>query len=899
MAVIQLLGRGNQKDEVCAAEPIRTPGTIQPHGVLLAADPLDGFRIVGASANVVGLPGAEAAALGQRLPALLGEAFAAELAERHGAEALGPATPFELTVELPAVVGMATRPYDVACHVQAGRVIVEIEPADSGDAATALVAARQLQRAIALLRETEGGLEALASTAAHAIRLLTGYERVVVYQFDEDWNGQAIAEDLVEGWGHSLLHLHFPASDIPSQARALYHVSTMRWVPARDAVPVPVVMAEGAAALDLSFARLRSLSPTHMQYHRNLGVDGTMSISIMAGRRLWGLMVCHHRAPHRTSAGQRAAAAALTDAFGLRVGPAEAAGQETARLEVQGRFSTLMAHMAQVDDMQAALTAGPVTLRNLFAVPGAAVVQGDQVTLLGSVPEITDVRRLADWLRAGPLLAGGVFATAVLPTQMPDWGANAAVASGLMAASLDGGADLLLWFRPEEPLSVTWGGNPVRDTAELGPRASFERWVEERHGTATPWAPHEVETATVLRHAIIEVINRSLRRITTLNEQLRQSQKMEAVGQLTGGLAHDFNNLLAGIMGNLELAQMRLTQGRGSELERYIGAALVATGRAASLTHRLLAFSRRQTLDPRPTDVNRLMVSMEELIRRTVGPGIAVECVGGAELWTVLCDGNQLENALLNLALNARDAMKGGGRLTIEAANTRLDDLYAVQFDVPAGQYVAVSVTDTGEGMAADTAARVFEPFFTTKPMGEGTGLGLSMVYGFTKQSGGHARISSEVGHGTTVRLYLPRHNGPATWDVPAAPDVLTMAPAGLATVLVVDDEPVLRMLVGEVLAEQGYAVLDASDAERAMAIVSSTVPIDLLLTDIGLPGAMNGRQLLDAARAARPGLKVLFMTGFAENAALSRGVLDPVTQVLTKPFGMGTLVGKVRGILG
>jgi len=201
--------------------------------------------------------------------------------------------------------------------------------------------------------------------------------------------------------------------------------------------------------------------------------------------------------------------------------------------------------------------------------------------------------------------------------------------------------------------------------------------------------------------------------------------------------------------------------------------------------------------------------------------------------------------------------------------------------------------------MTADTAARVFEPFFTTKPMGEGTGLGLSMVYGFTKQSGGHARISSEVGHGTTVRLYLPRHNGPATWDVPAAPDVLTMAPAGLATILVVDDEPVLRMLVGEVLAEQGYAVLDASDAERAMAIVSSTVPIDLLLTDIGLPGTMNGRQLLDAARAARPGLKVLFMTGFAENAALSRGVLDPVTQVLTKPFGMGTLVGKVRGILG
>ena len=889
-----MLGRESLKDQVCAAEPIRMPGTIQPHGVLLAADPLDGFRLVAASANVVALPGADPAPLRQNLSALLGEAFMADLADRHDAGELAAAAPFELTLDL-----LGSHAHDVACHAQSGRVIIEIERAEPEDGPTALVAARHLQRAIAMLRQTEGGLEALAATVVHNIRLLTGFERVLVYRFDENWNGQAIAEDRAEGWDHSLLHLHFPASDIPSQARALYHVSTIRWVPARDVAPVAVVMAEGEAGLDLSFARLRSLSPSHMQYQRNLGVDGSMSISIMAGARLWGLVVCHHRGPHRTSAGQRAAAAALTDAFGLRVGPAERAGQDVARLEMQGRFSTLMAHMAEVDDMQAALTAGPLTVRDLFAVPGAAVVQGDQVTLLGATPPMAEVLRLAAWLRDGAMAPGGVFATATLPGQVPDWDANASVASGLMAVSLDGAADLLLWFRPEEPCTVTWGGNPIRDTTELGPRASFERWVEERHGTAEPWAPHEVETATLLRHAITEVINRSLRRITALNEQLRQSQKMEAVGQLTGGLAHDFNNLLAGITGSLELAQMRLAQGRGNELGRYIGAALAATGRAASLTHRLLAFSRRQTLDPRPLDVNRLVASMEELIRRTVGPGMTVECVGAAGLWTVLCDGNQLENALLNLSLNARDAMKGGGRLTIEASNTRLDDAYAGQYDVPPGQYVAVSVSDTGEGMTADTAARVFEPFFTTKPMGQGTGLGLSMVYGFAKQSGGHARIYSEVGHGTTVRLYLPRHEGPAALDVPPAPEAPTTLPAGHATILVVDDEPVLRMLVCEVLTEQGFAVLDAADADLAMKAVSSAAPIDLLLTDIGLPGTMNGRQLLDAARVARPGLKVLFMTGFAENAALAGGVLDPVTQVLTKPFGMGTLVGKVRGMLG
>ena len=899
MAVTDSLGASSPKDLACAAEPIHTPGTIQPHGVLLAADPAQDFRLVAASLSAVALPGAGPHPLARTLPELLGGAFATALAERSRAGALLPASPWETTLTL----GLPPRTFDVTAHAHAGTVIVELEPADPGDAASALDAARHLQRAIAALRASEGGLEDLAGTAVRALRLLTGYERVLVYRFDADWNGQAIAEDRAPGWDHSLLHLHFPASDIPSQARALYHRSTMRWVADRDATPVPLVAAPGVDRIDLSFARLRSLSPTHLQYHRNLGVDGTMSISIMAGQRLWGLMVCHHRRPHRTSAGQRAAAAALTDAFALRVGPAEQAGHEADRQGEQGRFSALIAHMAQVDDLQAALTAGPVTVRDLFAVPGAAVVQGGEATLLGATPRLPDVLRLADWLRAGPLAPGpgldsGVFATTTLPAQMPGW-TEAAAASGLLAVSLAGDrADLLMWFRPEEPQTVTWGGNPVRDTAEIGPRQSFDRWVEERRGTARPWAPHELEIAKLLRHAITEVINRSLRRIAALHEQLRQSQKMEAVGQLTGGLAHDFNNLLAGITGSLELAQVRLAQGRGGELGRYLGTALAATGRAASLTHRLLAFSRRQTLDPRPTDVNKLVHGMEELIRRTMGPSITVECVGGAGLWTVLCDANQLENALLNLALNARDAMKDGGRLTIEAANTRLDDAYAGKFDVPPGHYVAVSVSDTGEGMTPDTAARVFEPFFTTKPMGQGTGLGLSMVYGFTKQSGGHARIYSEVGHGTTVRLYLPRHHGPAVSD-DAPATTPQPRPATSATVLVVDDEPVLRMLVGEVLREQGFAVLEASNGAQALAVLDTAASVDLLLTDVGLPGGMNGRQVVDAARTARPGLKVLFMTGFAENAALSGGVLDPVTQVLTKPFGMGALVGKVRGMLG
>ena len=382
-------------------------------------------------------------------------------------------------------------------------------------------------------------------------------------------------------------------------------------------------------------------------------------------------------------------------------------------------------------------------------------------------------------------------------------------------------------------------------------------------------------------------------------EALRQSQKMEAVGQLTGGIAHDFNNLLTGIVGSLELLRTRIAQGRFGQVERYVAAAQGAADRAAALTHRLLAFSRRQTLDPRPTDVNRLVTSMEELIRRTVGPAIHVETVMSGGLWPALCDANQLENALLNLSINARDAMPDGGRLTIEAVNARLDDSYARQHhEVAPGQYVAVSVTDTGTGMPPEVIARAFDPFFTTKPLGQGTGLGLSMVYGFAKQSNGYVRIYSEAGQGTTVRLYLPRSTEGENAEREGVKETATvLAPEG-GTVLVVDDEPVVRMLVGEVLRELGYGVVEANDGVRGMRAAEAMPRIDLLVTDVGLPNGMNGRQLADALRARRPGLKVLFITGYAENAVLGNGVLEPGMQVMTKPFAMDALTSKIRAMI-
>ncbi len=383
-----------------------------------------------------------------------------------------------------------------------------------------------------------------------------------------------------------------------------------------------------------------------------------------------------------------------------------------------------------------------------------------------------------------------------------------------------------------------------------------------------------------------------------LEEALRQSQKMEAVGQLTGGLAHDFNNLLTGVTGSLELLQTRIAQGRIKDVDRYINAAQGAAKRAAALTHRLLAFSRRQTLDPKPTDVNRLVGGMEELIRRTVGPAIEIEVVGAAGVWPTLVDPPQLENALLNLCINARDAMPDGGRLTIETANRWLDQRAALARELAPGQYVSLCVSDTGTGMSREVIGKAFDPFFTTKPIGMGTGLGLSMIYGFTQQSGGQVRIYSEVGQGTMVCLYLPRHLGDAD-AVELAPS-LAAAPRAREgqTVLVVDDEPTVRMLVTEVLEDLGYTAIEAADGAAGLKVLRSDARIDLLVTDVGLPGGMNGRQMADAARVARPGLTVLFITGYAENAVLSHGHLEPGMHVLTKPFAMEALASRIKDLI-
>ena len=423
---------------------------------------------------------------------------------------------------------------------------------------------------------------------------------------------------------------------------------------------------------------------------------------------------------------------------------------------------------------------------------------------------------------------------------------------------------------------------PVRDEA-----GRLAEWI----GTCTN-IDDQVQAREVLargREELEALVAARTTELTAAEETLRQAQKMEAVGQLTGGIAHDFNNMLQGVAGGLEMARRRMEEGRTEEAGRYLEASRAAVGRAAGLTRRLLAFARRQRLEPRPLEADALVAGLADLIRRTVGPAIAVDIRLGDGHGSVLCDPNELESALLNLCINARDAMPEGGRLVIGT-----EELTLARDDIPnreaaPGRYVALSVADTGTGMPPEVMERVFEPFFTTKPQGQGTGLGLSQVWGFVRQSGGLVRIESASGAGTTVRLLLPLHDIAAAAEVRDEPP--PPQPTSGATVLLVDDEAGVRRPAADRLRDLGHLVLEAQDGPEALRILARTRP-DLLVTDVGLPNGMNGRQVAEAAREQQPGLPVLFITGYAGTA------LPPGVEVIGKPFELDTLVRRVGTLL-
>ncbi|NYZ16675.1 PAS domain-containing protein [Azospirillum sp. RWY-5-1] len=490
--------------------------------------------------------------------------------------------------------------------------------------------------------------------------------------------------------------------------------------------------------------------------------------------------------------------------------------------------------------------------------------------------------------------------------------------TGVTPGTTDGGGWMGL-FHPDdhERTRVAWAhslstGEPYRIEYRLRHRSGAWRWVLGRaqpvrdadgrivrwYGTCTD-IQDIVDAREVLarsREDLERQIEARTQELMRAEEAMRQLQKMEAVGQLTGGIAHDFNNMLAVVLGGLSLMERRLARG-DTDVGRYLEGAKDGALRAAALTQRLLAFSRQQPLAPEPLDANRLVTGMTELLTRTLGEHIRVETVLSAGLWRIHADASQLENAVLNLSVNARDAMPAGGRLTIETANAHMDDRYAAEHAIPAGQYVLIAVSDTGTGMEPAVAARAFDPFFTTKSVGRGTGLGLSQVFGFVRQSGGHVKIYSEVGVGTTVKLYLPRFYGTAQ---PAA--VRRAAPPpGLGhpseVVLVVEDDDRVRAWSVEALRELGYTVLHAANGPEALTRLQAGQAIDLLFTDVVMPD-MTGRELADRALALLPDLKVLFTTGYTRNAIVHNGMLDPGTNFLPKPFSLDQLAAKVRSVL-
>jgi len=606
---------------------------------------------------------------------------------------------------------------------------------------------------------------------------------------------------------------------------------------------------------------LRELPDDEAVTFQTIGVAATVCMPLVKDGRLTALMAIHNKSPRVWSAYDIAIIREVTERSWAHV---ERAAAEAVVRDSEQNFRTLARAMpTQV------WTAGPDGALDWFSDHVYAYSGHSRGSLDG-----------AGWTRM------------VHPKDLAD-------AQVRWANSLSSGDDYEVEFRLRRH-DGAWRWHLARAKPIRGEFRQIIRWI----GTNTDIHDQTAAAATLadVNAALEERVEERTRQLVEAEEALRQAQKMEAVGQLTGGIAHDFNNLLAGISGSLELLERGIAQGRSDRVERYIDAAQGGARRAAALTQRLLAFSRRQTLDPKPIDLSQLVGGMTELISRTVGPQVELVVRAEEDLWTVRADPSQLESALLNLTINARDAMApNGGTLTVSTSNVSAGRSLAKTLGMPQGDYAVLEVADTGAGMSAATQERAFEPFFTTKPLGQGTGLGLSMVYGFVRQSGGQVAIESEPGKGAAVRLYLPRFTGKA---VAVDPDAGAPASAegGSERVLVVDDEETVRTVIADLLTDQGYRVTTAADGAaglKALEADGEAGGFDLLITDVGLPGGMNGRQLADAALTTWPSLKVLFVTGYAESSVLGDGGLAQGMEVITKPFTTADLARRAAGLLG
>ncbi len=892
-------------DPSCALERIHLPGTIQSHGALLVVQPAEQACIIAVSSNAASIFGEAIGAemLGMPLSDVLGGEFSMELLKRFHLQGLPGSAPWQSVLRLPGSAAV----FDVSAHLQDSLILVELEAAHVQVVEEVQASLSELQSIILELRNAGDNLGAAAHVTAKGLRHLAGYERVVIYKFDTDWNGQAIAEDKTDDWNDSLAGLRFPASDIPAQARHLYTKCPVRWVPDRDAesaaIEVDPQFGLPDGGVDLSCAILRSPSPVYLQIHRNLGINGTLSFSIIQNGRLWGLAICHHRQAHRPDASQRAAALALVGAFALRISATEYADTGQARQADLVRMAKLLVHMARSEVVTTALTTGDVTLLDLFASTGAALLYGDTMSAMGDLPPEEDLRALVVWLRtqAGP---GNLFQTNNLAEFYRPWMPYAKRASGVLAVFLsEGRPEVLLWFRPEELELVSWGGslrNGLSGDAFIHPEP-VTQWSVMQHGFAKPWDDWELEMAGSLSNDIAKVMIRELRIDVEISTKLRQSQKMEALGQLAGGIAHDFNNILQSVYSAALLVKKHANN--KDRMQKYIDFVISAAERGAGVTRRLLTFSHQSVLQAEPINAVSVLADMQEMLAHTIGAAITIRVEVKSGLPPLFADKGQLETALINLVSNARDAMPSGGMLTFAADHAVLQGKNGPSLlaNLPPGRYVKLTVSDTGTGMTPAVLAHVSEPFFTTKPIGQGTGLGLAMARGFADQSGGSLQIESELGYGTKVSLWFPVY---ADAVPPASPVIeaarhATVLPNVAARLLIIDDDAIVRDTVAQQLEDEGFEVTTASNGADALLLLESGDAIDLVITDYSMPD-MNGVALIHEIHRRKPLLPTILLTGFMANSveiAVS-GAMTGTFTLLRKPIAGRVLADRIAALL-
>ena len=908
----------------CEREPIHIPGAIQPHGALLAALAESGI-VTHASANL-------AAILGYSTDAVLGKPieFAIGKAAWHVLQTSKPGERIMFGTRF-SKIGPDARDVSLNAYWTGHYIGIDLEPADSSQAQNLAQTPAQtpllfaVQSIIETFERATTKLE-LCHSAMQGLKALTGYDRVMVYRFGEQGHGEVMAEAHAPHLDPYLGN-NYPTTDIPPQARRLFLAKRVSSVVDSSYEPVPLLMhprSDHGMPLDLTQSALRSVSPIHREYMRNMGTVASLSIGLAAGSELWGFIICHHGTPRIAGPDLRAAVDMIGRVVSALLGSldeAEIFAQRNAQIDT---MRSLVERLAGPTTPAAALATAKAELLRLVDAEGALVCIAGEKLPVGNTPPAVATKRATLVMQsraAGALLAVDNFGLAY-----PNLASCTDAGSGALLLPLsDNGEDFILWFRPEHSRIVTWAGDPsqhgTRDTitGQLSPRASFAAWKQITAGRSRPWTKADLALASELGNAVKQELARRaiaelvlLRHYQDLHDSLelkveqrtealksetserlkaeatlQQVQKMEAIGQLTGGVAHDFNNLLAAVLGNLELASINTSD---PTLLRLLENAQHAAERGAKLTDHLLSFARKLPLNKEACDINQLVSRFHGLITRTIGSSVLIKLELAAHTHLVMADPVQFEMALLNIAVNARDAMVHGGRLVFSTVNVTAPSP-GVPLDLEAGDYVCITAQDNGTGIPEDVAKRVFEPFFTTKGVGKGTGLGLSQVYGFCKQLGGTASISSKPGAGTYVSMFLPRITDLAS-VLPLPQQSLAVTPAKLR-VLVVDDDPDVLSMVAEMLEMLRFDVITADGGVRGVDILTSSLQVDLVVTDFSMP-LMNGIEFIRHARQLQPGLPCLMMTGYADVGNFAEAAADDIP-IMRKPYKMKELAAIIQ----